>query len=183
MSETSALATVIEPAIAALALDLEDCWIKQVGRRKIVKVVVDGDNGVNLDVVADVSRAIDDLIEASGVLGDADWTLEVTSPGVERPLTLPRHWRRNVGRIVQCNLRDGREALGRIMEYDEATGALILQVKGANRKFNTADFAKAIVQVEFNRKIADADLDLIDDGSDPDVRDAAADFAESDEEA
>lgn len=183
MSEVSALAAVIEPAIAALSLDLEDCWIKQVGRRKIVKVVVDGDDGVNLDTVADVSRAIDDLIEQSGVLGGADWTLEVTSPGVERPLTLPRHWRRNVGRNVQVHLSDGREALGRIMEFDEATGALLLQVKGANRKFNTTDIAKAIVQVEFNRKIADTDLDLIDDGSDPDVTDAEADFAESDEEA
>lgn len=182
MSEVSALAAVIEPAIAALSLDLEDCWIKQVGRRKIVKVVVDGDDGVNLDTVADVSRAIDDLIEQSGVLGGADWTLEVTSPGVERPLTLPRHWRRNVGRNVQVHLSDGREALGRIMEFDGATGALLLQVKGANRKFNTTDIAKAIVQVEFNRKIADTDLDLIDDGSDPDVTDAEADFAESDEE-
>ena len=183
MSEVSALATVIEPAITALSLDLEDCWIKQVGRRKLVKVVVDGDNGVNLDIVADVSRAIDDLIENSGVLGDADWTLEVTSPGIDRPLTQPRHWRRNVGRMVQVQFKDGRDALGRIMEFDETTGALVLQVKGANRKFNTADITKALIQVEFNRKIADNELDLIDDGTDPDVTDAEADFTESDEEA
>lgn len=183
MSEQSALATVIEPAISALALDLEDCWIKQVGRRKLVKIVVDGDDGVTLDAVADVSRAVDDAIEASGLLGSADWTLEVTSPGIDRPLTLPRHWRRNIGRIVLAHLTDGREATGRIMEFDESTGALVLQVKGANRKFNTADIAKAIVQVEFNRKIADDELELIDDGTDPDVTDADEDFIESDQEA
>lgn len=183
MSDASALATAITPAISALGLDLEDCSIRLVGRRKLVKVIVDGDNGVNLDIVADVSRAIDDLIESSGVLGNADWTLEVTSPGIDRPLTQPRHWRRNVGRMVQVQLADGRDALGRIMEYDETTGALVLQVKGANRKFNTNDITKAIVQVEFNRKIADADLDVIDDGSDPDVVDADEDFSESDEEA
>ena len=183
MSDASALATAITPAISALGLDLEDCSIRLVGRRKLVKVIVDGDNGVNLDIVADVSRAIDDLIESSGILGNADWTLEVTSPGIDRPLTQPRHWRRNVGRMVQVHLADGREALGRIMEYDETTGALVLQVKGANRKFNTADIVKAIVQFEFNRKIADSELDVIDDGSDPDVVDADEDFSESDEEA
>lgn len=183
MTEVSALSAAIEPAIAALGLDLEDCRIKLVGRRKLVKVVVDGDNGVTLDTVADVSRAIDDLIETSGVLGGADWTLEVTSPGIDRPLTLPRHWRRNVGRMVQAYLHDGRDVMGRIMEFDGTTGALVLQVKGANRKFNTADITKAIVQVEFNRKIADSELDLIDDGSDPDVTDADADFEQGDEEA
>ena len=182
MSEVSAVTTVIAPAIAALGLDLEECRVKLVGRRKLVKVIVDGDDGVNLDAIADVSRAIDILIEESGVLGNADWTLEVTSPGIDRPLTLPRHWRRNVGRLVQVHLADGRDALGRILEFDEETGALLLQVKGANRKFNTNDIAKALVQVEFNRKIADSELELIDDGSDPDVEDAPADFETSDPE-
>ena len=182
MSEVSALTNAIAPAITALGLDLEECRVALVGRRKLVKVVVDGDEGVNLDLVADVSRAIDTLFEESGVLGNADWTLEVTSPGIDRPLTLPRHWRRNVGRMVQIHLSDGRDALGRIMEFDEETGALVLQVKGANRKFNTADVTKALVQVEFNRKIADNELELIDDGTDPDVEDAPADFTTSDPE-
>ena len=183
MSDVSVLTAAITPAIAELGLDLETCQIKLVGRRKLVKIVVDGDNGVTLDTVADVSRAVDELIESSGVLGGADWTLEVTSPGIDRPLTLPRHWRRNVGRLVLAHFTDGREATGRIMEFDEATGALVLQVKGANRRFNTADVAKALVQVEFNRKIADDELELIDDGTDPDVSDADEDFTESDKEA
>lgn len=183
MTDVSVLSAAIEPVIRTLDLDLEDCSVRTVGRRKLVKVVVDGDHGVTLDVVADVSRAIDDLIENSGVLGGTEWTLEVTSPGVERPLTQPRHWRRNVGRLVAVRFADGREATGRVLEYDDGTGALVLQVKGANRRFNTADISKALVQVEFKRKIADDELDLIDDGNDPDVVDADADFSETDEEA
>ena len=179
---SSSLADVVEPVVRALDLDLEDLRVTTVGRRKLVKVVIDGDDGVNLDVVADVSRAVADAIESAQSMGDADWTLEVTSPGVERPLTLPRHWRRAVGRMVQVYFVDGRDDTGRILEFDEESGDIQFNFKGAIRTRNLSKIAKAIVQVEFNRKIADADLELIDDGSDPDVTDADADFAQSDEE-
>ena len=115
-------------------------------------------------------------------MGDADWTLEVTSPGVERPLTLPRHWRRAVGRNVKVTFADGREDMGRILEFDEETGEGVFNFKGATRKRNIANITKAIVQVEFNRKLRDEELELIDDGRDPDVTDADADFAQTDEE-
>lgn len=182
MSDVSAITAVIEPVVRSLDLDLEDLRITTVGRRKLLKVVVDGDEGVNLDLVADVSRAIGDAIDEANAMGDADWTLEVTSPGVERPLTLPRHWRRAVGRMVKVHFVDGREDLGRLLEFDEETGEGVFNFKGATRKRNIANIAKAIVQVEFNRKVADADLELIDDGSDPDVTDADADFAQTEEE-
>ncbi len=183
MSDAAAvIRQAIAPAIASLSLDLETVSVRTVGRRVLVKVIVDGDNGVNLDTVADVSRAVDDVIEESGVLGNADWTLEVTSPGIDRPLTELRHWQRNVARMVKAHLADGREVIGRIMSLDESAGVVVLQVKGANRKFTIADITKAIIQVEFNRTITDEELDLIDDGSDPDVEDAPADFAHSDEE-
>lgn len=176
------LAEVIEPVVRSLDLDLEDVRVTTVGRRKLVKVVVDGDDGVNLDVVADVSRAVGEAIDAANAMGDADWILEVTSPGVERPLTLPRHWRRAVGRNVKITFVDGREDMGRILEFDEETGDVQCNFKGAIRKRNIANITRAVVQVEFNRKIADSELELIDDGSDPDVVDADADFAQSDEE-
>lgn len=161
MSDPSALRAVIEPAIRALDLDVEDVRISTVGRRKLVKVVVDGDDGVNLDLVADVSRAIGDAIDAANAMGDADWTLEVTTPGVERPLTEPRHWRRAVGRMVKVHFVDGREDTGRILEFDEATGDVEFNFKGAMRTRNIATISKAIVQVEFNRKIRDEDLEVI----------------------
>ena len=182
MSDVSAITRVIEPVVRSLDLDLEDLRISTVGRRKLMKVVVDGDEGVNLDLIADVSRAIGDAVDAANAMGDADWTLEVTSPGVERPLTLARHWRRAVGRMVKVHFVDGREDLGRVLEFDEETGEVVFNFKGTIRKRNIANIAKAIVQVEFNRKVADADLELIDDGSDPDVTDADADFAQTDEE-
>ena len=163
MSEVSAVTSAIEPVVRSLDLDLEDVRISTVGRRKLVKVVVDGDDGVNLDLVADVSRAAGTAIEEANIMGDADWTLEVTSPGVERPLTLPRHWRRAVGRMVKVQFADGREDLGRINEFDEETGELVFNFKGAIRKRNLADITKAIVQVEFNRKIKDEELELIAD--------------------
>ena len=182
MSDVSAVTLVIEPVVRSLDLDLEDLRISTVGRRKIVKVVVDGDEGVNLDLVADVSRAVGEAIDAANAMGAADWTLEVTSPGVERPLTLPRHWRRAVGRMVKVHFRDGREDLGRVLAFDEESGDLDFNFKGAMRTRNLSLIAKGIVQVEFNRKIADTDLELIDDGSDPDVTDADADFATTEEE-
>lgn len=182
MSDASAVTTVIEPVVRALDLDLEDVRVSTVGRRKLVKVIVDGDDGINLDLVADVSRAVGDALDAAGTLGAADWTLEVTSPGVERPLALPRHWRRAVGRMVKVHFVDGRDDQGRVLEFDEETGEVVFNFKGAIRKRNIANITKAIVQVEFNRKIADADLELIDDGTDPDVTDADADFAQTDEE-
>jgi len=163
MSDVSAVTRVIEPVVRSLDLDLEDLRISRVGRRVLVKVVVDGDEGVNLDLVAEVSRAIGDAIDEASAMGDADWTLEVTSPGVERPLTLPRHWRRAVGRVVKVQFADGREDTGRILEFDEESGAVVFNFKGATRKRNTGDIAKAIVQVEFNRKITDAELEPIAD--------------------
>jgi ribosome maturation factor RimP len=163
MSDVSTITSVVEPVVRSLDLDLEDLRISTVGRRKLVKVVVDGDGGVSLDLVADVSRAVGEALEAASVMGDADWTLEVTSPGVERPLTLPRHWRRAIGRNVKVQFADGREDLGRILEFDEDTGETVFNFKGATRKRNTADIVKAIVQVEFNRKITDAELEPIAD--------------------
>lgn len=161
MSAVSRVTELIEPVVRTLDLDLEDVRISTVGRRSIVKVIVDGDEGVNLDLVADVSRAVADAIDAAGVMGDADWSLEVTSPGVERPLTLPRHWRRAVGRMVLVHFADGREDLGRLLEFDEEHGDAQFNFKGATRTRNIDTITKAIVQVEFNRNIRDEDLEPI----------------------
>jgi len=163
MSDVSTVTAVIEPVVRSLDLDLEDLRISTVGRRKLVKVVVDGDAGIDLDLVADISHAIGDAIDEAQAMGDADWTLEVTSPGVERPLTLPRHWRRAVGRNVKVQFADGREDMGRILEFDEESGEAVFNFKGATRARSTKDIVKAIVQVEFNRKITDAELEPIAD--------------------
>ncbi|MFK3980289.1 ribosome maturation factor RimP [Micromonospora sp. NPDC050397] len=102
------LRAVIEPVVTAVGYDLEDVSVARAGRRHVVRIIVDGDGGINLDAVAEVSRAISaalDLAEETG--GDlvaGEYQLEVSSPGVDRPLTLPRHWRRNVGRLVKVTV-------------------------------------------------------------------------------
>ena len=98
---TSRLAGWIEPVVGAAGYDLEELVVTPAGRRSIVRVVVDRDAGVTLDDIAEVSRAVSDVLDANDDgMGRAPYVLEVTSPGVDRPLTEPRHWRRNAGRLV-----------------------------------------------------------------------------------
>lgn len=121
------LRTLLAPAVAAEGLDLEDVVVTPAGKRRLVRVVVDRDGGVPLDTVADVSNAIGAVLDESDAFGDAPYVLEVTSPGVDRPLTEPRHWRRNVGRLVRVSVTqsagDGpassTNVVARILAVDE----------------------------------------------------------------
>src|ERR1700733_12763456 len=101
------LAGLIEPAVSAAGMDLESVRMTVAGRRRLLRVVVDSDHGVSLDDAADVSRDVSALLDASNVLGDVPYTLEVSSPGVDRPLTDPRHWRRARGRLVAVAVTRG----------------------------------------------------------------------------
>jgi ribosome maturation factor RimP len=102
------LRELVEPAVIEAGYDLEDVTITKAGRRSVVRVVVDIDGGVDLDAVADVSRLVSVALDEADPLGQQPYVLEVTSPGVDRPLTEPRHWRRNVGRKVRAGDRQGR---------------------------------------------------------------------------
>lgn len=159
---------LLEPIVAAVVqqerLDLEDLKLAQAGRRRLVKVIVDADDGVDLDRCAEVSRLISQRLDESDVMGAAAYTLEVSSPGVSRPLTLPRHWRRATGRLVRAALADGGEVTGRVTAAGEA--ASTLDVDGTARELAYADVLKARVQVEFTRSASSDDLsgdDLSDD--------------------
>ena len=135
--------------LSALALDIEAVEITPAGKRRIVRVAVDKDGGVTLDDVADATRAVSTVLDDSDVLGEMPYTLEVTSRGVDRPLTLPRHWRRNADRLVKATLVDGQEITGRILSSDDE--AVSLDVDGATRELAYGDVAKALVQIEFIR--------------------------------
>lgn len=143
--------------LRALGLDVEAVEITPAGRRRVLRVAVDKDGGVTLDDVADATREVDRVLEASDVMGEQPYTLEVTSRGVDRPLTLPRHWRRNRGRLVKVVLADGETVVGRIGESDD--DAVTLDVSGTPRSVGYGDVTKALVQVEFNRKDPVDDLD------------------------
>jgi ribosome maturation factor RimP len=143
------LRDLLEPAVTAAGLDLEDVAISQAGRRRRIRLSIDKDGGVTLDECAQVSRLVEDLLDRVEELADGPYTLEVSSPGVSRPLTLPRHWRRNAGRLVHVHLRDGQQVAGRILRTDEH-GA-ILDVGGVERAVAFDEVSRAKIQVELNR--------------------------------
>ncbi len=104
------IAELVDPIVSARGADVEFVDLRRAGKRTVVVVAVDTDGGVSLDDIADFSRDISEALDASDVMGEAPYTLEVTSPGVHRPLTLPRHWRRNRGRLVKITTSDVRRS-------------------------------------------------------------------------
>ncbi|KRF36376.1 ribosome maturation factor RimP [Nocardioides sp. Soil805] len=136
-------------------LDVEAVEVTPAGKRRVLRVAVDKDGGVTLDDVADATRAVSEVLDASDVMGEMPYTLEVTSRGVDRPLTLPRHWRRNADRLVKVTPVDGEPVTGRITTSDETS--VTLDVDGSPRVLSYAEVAKAHVQIEFNRKTDKSD--------------------------
>jgi ribosome maturation factor RimP len=159
------LAGLIEPVVTAAGLDLESVRVTVAGRRRLLRVVVDSDHGVSLDDAADVSRDVSAVLDAASVLGDTPYTLEVSSPGVDRPLTEPRHWRRARGRLVKVKVTGEGAVEGRVLAAD-ADGVTLGVVAGPGagdeRRFRHAEMGAGSVQVEFGR-IPDAELDEVSD--------------------
>lgn len=144
------LAGVLTDPLSAVGLDLEAVDLTPAGKRRLLRVAVDKDGGVTLDDIAEATKEVSRLLDESDVMGVHPYTLEVTSPGVDRPLTHARHWRRNEGRLVKVTLRDGGSLTGRVTGSDET--AATLDVDGTAQQVAYADVAKAKVQIEFNRK-------------------------------
>jgi ribosome maturation factor RimP len=146
---------LLAPTVRSLGYDIEDVTVMPAGRRRLVRVIIDADQGVDLDAVAEVSHAVSAVLDSPE--GDAvlagPFVLEVSSPGVDRPLTDPRHWRRATGRLVSASV-DGSAITGRVLGCDE-TGAR-LEVAGAERTVPWAALGAGRVQVEFAR-LADSD--------------------------
>jgi ribosome maturation factor RimP len=154
----------IEPVVGAAGYDLEELVVTPAGRRSVVRVVVDRDSGVTLDDIAEVSRAVSAVLDDNdGDLGRAPYVLEVTSPGVDRPLTEPRHWRRNTGRLVTVPVGPSGAAeqlTGRVTEVDGAGVTLAVEAQakpGAKKRPPTprhvpwSELGAGRVQVEFGR--------------------------------
>ncbi len=128
-------------------MDLEELTVERVGRRDKVSVIVDADGGANLDAIAEVSTAVSAALDEHDDIASSPYVLEVSSPGVDRPLTLPRHWRRNRDRLVAVELTDGTTLTGRVHGSDENT--VTLDVDGEERDIALPSVRRAIVQVEF----------------------------------
>lgn len=151
-----ALRDLLEPVMSGLGLDLEGIDVQASGKRRRVCVIVDRDGGIDLDGIAEASRAASDALDQADAMGDAPYTLEVTSPGVDRPLTLPRHWRRNVGRRVRVVLADGTTWDGRILGADDDELVVAIDEAG-ERRTPWTNVVRGEVQVEFRRPDQEGD--------------------------
>jgi ribosome maturation factor RimP len=183
-AEAERVAQLLQPVVSAVGMDLEGVRITAAGRRRLLRIMVDADGGVGLDDIAVVSRELSAELDASTVMGDFPYTLEVSSPGVDRPLTERRHWRRAIGRLVIAPLTadpgDGRFAEGtagatvegRVMGASAA--GITLEVAGESREFGYGDLGPGKIKIEFARIGADLD--------DEDAGDDQADDEGADEE-
>ena len=146
MSNKEQVLAVITPAIESLGFYIEDINITSAGKRSMLTVIVDGDTHLSLDQVTVATKAISEIVENLPTLGNKPFTLEVTSPGLDRPLTKPRHWRKNQDRLIKIVLTDGRELNGRIKDSTESSVTVDEQV------INFADIKRATLEVEFKKE-------------------------------
>lgn len=140
--------------------DLEDVNVVAAGKHSAVRIMVDRDEGIDLDALPELSREISDVFDAVSDFGDAPYTLEVTTPGIDRPLTEARHWRRARGRKVRIELAEGKVD-GRVGLLDGDAVTVVIKEKGvlSTRSIVLTDVVKAVVQVEFSKPTAE-EMDL-----------------------
>ncbi|MCK1813365.1 MULTISPECIES: ribosome maturation factor RimP [Streptomyces] len=166
------LRELLEPLAAERGMDLEDVRLTPAGKRRVLRIVVDTDEGVGLEACAELSRAASAALDAADALGSAPYVLEVSSPGADRPLTEPRHYRRALGRLIKAKLHEGGELTARITGVDDS--GLDLEVPGVKgrrptaRRVEFAEIAAARVEIEFNRPAAGDGADGGDDNDDND---------------
>jgi len=148
------ISELVTPAVSDQGFYLEDVHVATPGSHRIVTCIVDGDVSLNLDQVTSVSRVISELLDEAVFMGEAPFTLEVTSPGVDRPLTQPRHFAKNVDRLLKIIKLDGSEVTGRILSNTDLDVTLTVSVKKetTEQTVSLADIKRAVVEIEFNRK-------------------------------
>ncbi|MEV5310173.1 ribosome maturation factor RimP [Streptomyces sp. NPDC052610] len=155
-TQSERLRELLEPLVSSQGLDLEEIAVDSVGRKRVLRVVVDSDTGADLDQIADVSRALSAKLDETDAMGEGAYDLEVGTPGAERLLKEPRHYVRATGRLVRFQLAEGGELVARILTVDdEGVDLEVPGVKGRKptaRRLAFGEIAKARVQVEFNRK-------------------------------
>jgi ribosome maturation factor RimP len=166
--DTGRLTRLLDPVVHAAGMDLETVRVSGAGRRVLLRVVVDADGGVGLDDIALISREVSAVLDASDELAEAPYTLEVSSPGVDRPLTQPKHWRRALGRLVSVPVTASGPARAQSRAQSRAETArrpasiqgrvaavssqgVTLEVDGSRREFGYDVLGPGRVQVEFGR--------------------------------
>jgi ribosome maturation factor RimP len=137
---------LVDHLVNNAGLVLEEVQVQTPGKHRFVTIIVDSETGLNLDQVTDASRLIGEALDGANFMGETPYTLEVTSPGVDRPLTAPRHWRKNIDRLVKVTKSDGEVFKARILSAADNQAVL------DNGAIEYGDIKRAIIEVEFNRK-------------------------------
>ena len=148
------IAELITPALQEAGYYLEDINVVSPGNHRIVTVIVDGEAALNLDQVTVASKLVSELVDEAPFMGETPFTLEVTSPGIDRPLTLPRHFTKNVSRLLKVTQNDGVVVTGRITSNTDLDVTLSVVEKKVTKDVTIllADIKRAVVEIEFNRK-------------------------------
>ncbi|WP_405602683.1 ribosome maturation factor RimP [Streptomyces sp. NBC_01410] len=155
-TQSERLRGLLEPLVSAADLDLEEIEVSRAGKRRMLRIIVDSDEGATLDACAELSRVISQKLDETDAMGEGEYVLEVSSPGADRPLTEHRHYVRATGRLVKLQLHESGDLVARILTVDDE--GLDLEVPGVkgrkptSRRVTFAEIAKARVELEFNRK-------------------------------
>ena len=154
MSMHASITELIAPAVDSAGFFLEEVQITNPGNHRIVTCVIDGVAPLNLDQVTEISRTISALLDEATFMGDSEFTLEVSSPGLDRPLTQERHWKKNLTRLIKVTRTDGSELIARLKEYDDANATFVENIKGREKTHVVpfTEMKRAVIEIEFNRK-------------------------------
>jgi len=156
MATVVELTTHLSPVVSALGYEVDDIILTTAGRRRVLEIVIDADTPVDMNAISESSRAISAYLDESTVMGEMPYLLEVSSRGVDRPLTKPAHWRRNIGRLVEIK-GDAHNLTGRITSFVDPT--VVLDVDGKAREVDVTKISKATIQVEF-KKLDESEQDI-----------------------
>ncbi|AKE41446.1 ribosome maturation protein RimP [Corynebacterium kutscheri] len=149
---------IVLPIITRYGLDLEGIKVSRAGKKSVVAIAVDGDQRVDSDRIeilsGEISQAFDKAEENGAINFGPGYTLEVGTPGVDQPLTKPRHWRRNRGRKIILS-----SGVGRIGALDDTEERVIIIRRVAKKlvvdPVELVSELGAVVDIEFAKPAAD----------------------------
>lgn len=153
MDLAQSISDAITPAIEAAGFFIEEVHVSSPGNRRVVTCIVDGSVNLNLDEVTSASKQIAEILDNAPFMGETPFTLEVTSPGVDRPLTKPRHWTKNMDRLVRSVMVNGEVITGRVNAVHDESVCVIVEAKEPHKiELPFVEIKRAQVEIEFNRK-------------------------------
>ncbi len=156
MSELSkVIGELVEKHLPDESHFLVEVKMEAIASKTKILILIDADQGVTIQACAKVSRKVSEELEANEMIGDA-YVLEVSSPGVDFPLSSMRQYQKNIGRELKLTLITSTEVSGKLLELDDEKIKLLVKKKEKGKKATEeelfipfAEIKKSIVQVSF----------------------------------